>query len=126
MSKFIKSSTVKKGFENALAGLKWAFTNQMNFRIHLLVTFLTVFMGFCFKISYMEWLVLLTAFYSVIALELVNTSIEQATDAITREFNPIIKKAKDTSAAAVLIYAFYAVLIGFIIFGPKILTLLNS
>ena len=126
MNIFIKPHTIKKGFQNALCGLKWAFTTQMNFRIHLFITLLAISLGIYLKVSYLEWLVLLTAFYSVIALELVNTSIEQATDAITRQFNPIIKKAKDTSAAAVFVYAVYAVLIGLIIFGPKILVLVNQ
>lgn len=122
MVKFIKKSSVKQGFKNAFAGLFWAFHSQINFKIHSLFVLLTIGLAIIFKISYQEWLIIISTIATVLVLELINTSIEQTTDAISKnEFNPIIKRAKDVSAAAVLIYALYAIIIGVLIFGSKIL-----
>jgi diacylglycerol kinase len=125
MQKFVKKRSIAQGFANAFAGLNWAFKSQINFKIHIFAVILVLVISLFFSISYLEWLVVITVIFTVLALELLNTSIEQTTDAVTQDFNPIIKKAKDTSAAAVLIYSIYAVLVGLLIFGPKILNNLN-
>ena len=120
MAQFIKSHTVKAGFKNAFAGLFWAFKNQLNFKLHLVAFLLVLTTSLLFKLSQMEWLVILSVSFSVITLELINTSIEQTTDAITTEFNPYIKRAKDISAASVLMYSLYAVIVAMLIFAPKL------
>lgn len=120
MKKYIKIKSVKQGFINAFNGLIWAFHSQINFKLHTIGLVLTLFFAFFLKISYYEWLIILTVSVGIFTLELLNTSLEQTTDAITDQYHPIIKKAKDTAAAAVLIYALYAILIAGIIFSPKI------
>lgn len=126
MDKFIKIRTVKQGFINAFSGLFWAFGSQINFRIHLLGLLLAVFGAFFLKTNYYEWLILLTVITGVMTLELVNTSLEQTTDAITDRYNPIIKHAKDTAAASVLIYAIYSLIVAALVFGPKISQLITN
>jgi undecaprenol kinase len=125
MEKFVKKRNVIQGFANAFSGLNWAFKSQINFKIHILAVIFVLLISFLFSINYQEWLIVITVIFTVLALELLNTSIEQTTDAVTENFNPIIKKAKDTSAAAVLIYSIYAILVAVLIFGPKILNNLN-
>ena len=61
----------------------------------------------------------------VISLELVNTAIEAVVDLCTQEYHPLAKIAKDTAAGAVLISAIASVVIGLIIFVPKILSLVS-
>lgn len=124
MDKYIKVRTVKQGFRNAFAGLGWAFKSQVNFKIHALGLLVSVALAYLLKINYYEWLMLLTVITGVLTLELVNTSLEQTTDAITPEFHPVIKRAKDTAAAAVLIYALYSLIVAILIFGSKINQLL--
>jgi undecaprenol kinase len=126
MDKPKKVRSVKQGFINAFAGLNWAFKSQINFKIHLLGLLTALLISLILKINYCEWLIVLTVITGVLALELINTSLEQTTDAITDQYHPIIKKAKDTAAAAVLVYALYSVLIGLIIFWPKINRLLSN
>ena len=60
----------------------------------------------------------------VIALELVNTAIELTVDLAMPEIHPKAKAAKDIAAAAVLVSATCSVIIGLIIFLPKIINLL--
>ena len=71
-------------------------------------------------------MVYLTLFGLVMALELVNTSIEAVVDLVTEERKPLAKIAKDTAAGAVLIAAIMAAIIGCVIFVPKVMQFLTG
>lgn len=126
MDKYIKIRTFRQGFKNAFAGLIWAFKTQINFKFHIFGLLVAIFLAIGFKINHYEWLIVLTVATGVLTLELMNTSLEQTTDAITDQYHPTIKKAKDTAAAAVLVYAFYSLIVALIVFWPKINQLLFS
>lgn len=80
-----------------------------------------IIFGFWLNISITEWCICIALFGLVISLELVNTAIETVVDIAMPEKNEKAKKAKDISAAAVLISALASAIIGVIIFIPKIL-----
>ena len=82
---------------------------------------LVVLAGFFFEISKIEWCICLLLCGLIMALELVNTSVEAAVDLVTEERKPLAKIAKDTAAGAVLIAALFSAVIGCIIFVPKIM-----
>ena len=113
-----------KSFGYALDGLKYAFKYEQNIVAHTIATILVIIFGILLKISFIEWLILALIIGLVIATELINTSIEAVVDLITLEKNSVAKVAKDTAAAAVMVFAIIAVVIGLIIFIPKILALL--
>ena len=115
-----------KSFTYAFDGLKYAFKYEQNILVHTLATILVIIAGIFFKISLTEWLVLALIIGLVIATELINTSIEATIDLITKEVHPLAKIAKDTAAAAVLVFGLTAIVIGFIIFLPKILVLIGG
>ena len=108
-------------FKNAFDGLKYAFLYEQNLTVHILATIIVIIMGFLFKISIQEWLVLFLIIGLVIATELINTSIEATIDLITDEINPLAKIAKDTAASAVLVFGLTALVVGALIFIPKII-----
>lgn len=110
-------------FKYAFQGLKYAFIYEQNILVHTLATILVIIAGIIFKISTLEWLVIFLIIGLVIATELINTSIEATIDLITDEINPLAKIAKDTAAAAVLVFGFTALAIAFVIFVPKIIKL---
>ena len=110
-----------KSFSFALEGLKYAFKYEQNILAHTLATILVISLGFVFHISYTEWLIIFLIIGLVIATELINTSIEAVVDLITKEKNPLAKVAKDTAAAAVMVFALIAVVLGLMIFVPKII-----
>ena len=123
--KFKKSKpSLLKSFYYAFQGIKVNILTERNLAIHFLVMLLVIVCGFVFKISVTEWLICILLFGFVITLELMNTAIETAIDICMPEINPKAKLAKDTSAGAVLVLAIVAVVIGIIIFGPKILDLI--
>ena len=111
-------------FKYAFEGLKYAFLYEQNLTVHILATIIVIILGFIFKISVFEWLVLFLIIGLVIATELINTSIEATIDLITDEINPLAKVAKDTAAAAVLVFGLTALIVGALIFIPKIIILL--
>ena len=115
-----------KSFSYAIDGLKYAFKYEQNILVHTLAMTLVIIAGFIFKISLFEWLVLFLIIGLVIATELINTSIEATIDLVTKEIHPLAKIAKDTAAAAVLVFGLTAIVIGCIIFIPKILVLIGG
>ena len=114
-----------KSFKYAYEGLKYAFKYEQNILVHFLATILVIIAGIFFKISMTEWLVLTLIIGLVIATELMNTSIEATIDLVTKEVHPLAKVAKDTAAAAVLIFGITALIIGLIIFVPKFIELIG-
>lgn len=115
MQKFIK------GFGYAFAGLGHALKTQLNFRVHCLALVLVVLLGWYFKLTAQEWLWIALACGFVLASELFNTAIEVLVDLVSPEIHPKAKIIKDVSAAAVLIAAIAAMLVGLLIFVPKII-----
>ncbi|MBK8398010.1 MAG: diacylglycerol kinase family protein [Leptospiraceae bacterium] len=120
-----KFSIVKrlKSFIYALNGLKILILEEHNARIHLFAAICVVIAGIVFKISSLEWTAIIFAIGFVIALEIINSAIENMADFISPEKNEQIKKIKDLSAAAVLVGAITAFVIGLIVFIPKLSTL---
>ena len=91
---------------------------ERNFRIHL--TCIGYMLGFLlltdwFVVSRAEWALLLLACALVLSLEIVNTALESTVDLATQERHPLAKRAKDAAAGAVLVAAFFAVLVGLVI-----------
>lgn len=110
--------------QHALDGLIWAFRTQPNFRVHTVVSLIAIILGMFLSLTPIEWVVIIFTISLGIVIELLNTSIEAATDLITDQFHRLAKVTKDTAAAAMLVYAFGAVLVGIVIFLPKLLVLL--
>lgn len=95
-------------------------------RIHLIVAALVVLFGLIFCISKVEWIVCLLCMGLVFGTELINTSIENIVDLVSPDHHPLAGKAKDIAAGAVLMSAIFSVIIGLIIFIPKLLNLFTT
>ncbi len=107
-------------FRYAFRGLSDLFRRQPNARIHLLAAVSVVALGIYCQISRMEWIALSICISLVLALEALNTALEYLTDLISPEFHPLAGKAKDVAAAAVLLAAAGAVVVGLLIFIPRL------
>lgn len=108
-------------FQNAFRGIWTALSTQANIRIHFILASLVIFAAVYLQLSISHILVLVLTISMVILAEMLNTAIEFLSDAVTLEDNVYIKQAKDVSAGAVLISAIFAVIIGLVVFVPKIL-----
>jgi diacylglycerol kinase len=109
-----------KSFAYAFAGIKSFFYSQHNAWIHFLATAVVIFLAIVFQVSNADAMALTGAVGFVWVSELFNTAIERIMDFISVERNPKIKLIKDLSAAAVLIAAISALVVGCIVFIPKI------
>lgn len=105
-------------FRYAFQGLADLFRTQPNARIHLLATAVALALGWYFEVSRMEWVAIIICIALVLAMEAVNTALEYLTDLVSPEFNPLAGKVKDVAAAAVLLAAIGAVIVGLKIFVP--------
>lgn len=106
---------------HAVDGLIWALKTQPNYRIHLMLSAVSIIFSFVLRISYFEFLLIVFLITVGLVIETLNTGLEQTTDAIDRKIREDIKIAKDVAAAAMLIYAMGATAIAGMIFLPKIL-----
>ena len=115
-----------KSFGHALKGLKLLFLSQRNAIIHLCLIGLAVILGVLLKISFTEWAIIVLSSGMVIAAESFNTALEKLSDTIHPERNEGIGSAKDIAAGSVLITAIAALVVGIIIFLPKLYSWVNS
>lgn len=113
------------GFGYAFEGIFEVMQSQANFKIHLFVAFITIVGGFYFSISTLEWCLIVGSIALVLSAETFNTAIEHLTDLASPEYHVLAKKAKDAAAGAVLLIAIGVVIIGLIIFLPKIISLFS-
>ena len=105
-----------KSFMYAFRGIGYQLAYERNFRIHCFAA-LTVLLLSCFyDFTSVEWSLLVLQICLVMGSESLNTAIEQTDNKITREKSRHIRNAKDTAAAAVLIFAIGAVAIAFFLF----------
>ena len=92
-------------------------------KIHVGIAVLVVLMGLYFRISVYEWMVCVLCIGLVFSSEMFNTAIETIVDLISPNVHPLAGKTKDIAAGAVLITAICSVIIGILIFLPKVLNL---
>lgn len=112
-----------KSFGYACAGLKVLFREEHNSWIHATATIFVVAAGFFFRISRIEWIAVLIVIGMVFSSEIINSSLERTADFVKAERDDRKRDIKDLGAAAVLVSAIIAALVGFIVFLPKVISL---
>jgi undecaprenol kinase len=111
------ASSFKFGFE----GIGAAAVKERNVKIHIVISGFVILAGFVFSISKYEWIAIILSIGGMISMEMMNTAIERTVDMYTKEYHPLAKQAKDIAAGAVLVFAIASVIIGLIIFLPRLL-----
>lgn len=104
----------------AISGIWQVLISQQNARIHFAATLLVLSASILLDISRVEWMALLLVMGFVWAAEIFNTAIEDLVDLISPENTPSAKRIKDISAGAVLVSAVISILVGLLVFGPRI------
>lgn len=107
-----------RSFAYAGRGLGHLLRTQTNARIHLAAALAVVLLGFWCALERNEWLWLVLAIGLVFVAEGFNTALEHLADAVQPEYHPLVEKAKDVAAAAVLLAAVTAAIIGLLLFAP--------
>ncbi len=112
-----------RSFNHAFRGIGIIFKTQHNAWIHGVVALIVALLGIWLRISAGEWMVIILTIAIVLAAEGFNTALEIDIDLTSPEEHPFARDTKDVAAGAVLIAVFGAIIIGLIIFLPKILAL---
>jgi diacylglycerol kinase len=121
-----KNQSLKEAFVNAFNGVKFVYNTQRNAKLHLLVTILVVMVGIFFNLSLPQWIDIVLVIGLVWAAECMNTAVEKLTDLASPEYHILARIAKDCAAASVLMTSITAVIVGLLIFIPKLIILINS
>lgn len=110
-----------RSFGYAIQGLQISISIDQNVRFHLIVGFLVLILSLFLRVPKAELMFVIFAIFFVIITEMINTAIEEMTNLIRIEHSKEARIAKDVAAAAVLLAASFAVIVGIVVLVPKIL-----
>jgi diacylglycerol kinase len=114
-----------RSFACAGRGFRDMLRSHHNARVHAVATLVVIVAGMLFRLSLSEWCMITMAIMAVWVAEALNTACEYLIDLASPSMHPIAGKAKDTAAAAVLIAAIGATIVGAMVFGPHVLQLVS-
>ncbi|OGH04029.1 MAG: hypothetical protein A2W22_00170 [Candidatus Levybacteria bacterium RBG_16_35_11] len=120
-----KSNNLGDSFKYAFRGIGFALRYNRNLRVHFLIAFFVIIASIFFRVNAFEMGILGVMILVVISSEMINTTIEEMTDLITKEHKEEAKIAKDVAAGMVLVSAIGSIIVGILIFVPHILKLLR-
>lgn len=114
-------------FEHAISGWWFVIRTQRNAWIHMLVSILVILLSFLLKIDAASWVFIVLAIAMVWIAEFLNTALEAVVDLATnRQHHELARVGKDVGAAAVLIAAVTSIIIGLLILGPPLWSVIVS
>ena len=112
-----------KSFTYAFMGIIESLRTEQNLLFDFIYAIITIVLGILLKLSIIEFAIVLLAVGLVISLEMVNTAIEYAIDMAMPEIHPLAKISKDVAGGAVLVSAIMALIVGLLIYVPKVIAL---
>ena len=124
-----KTYSIKRfcnSFKYALQGIKSAYKTEQNLLFHTIVAILVVILGIVIDLSYIELSVVFLVIGLVITAEMINTSIENAIDMAMPSIHPLAKASKDIASGAVLFSAIIAIIVGSLIYIPKLIEFIKT
>jgi diacylglycerol kinase len=115
-----KIAQLRLSVKYALSGVKYVFMHEQNFRIQIYISLVVILMSYVLGVRKYEFIVLLLLIFSVLTLELVNSSLEKFFDIVNPRLRHHVQVAKDIMAGAVLLTSVLSVIIGVLIFWPYV------
>lgn len=122
---FFGMNKTVRSFSFAARGFRYVLRGERNFQIELFVAGVVLLGMFVFDLSVLERIALVLCIVWVLTLELVNTAVERIMDVLQPRIHPYARIIKDVMAAAVLVSAGGALLVGLVIFFPRIFDLFS-
>lgn len=109
-----------KSIGYAFKGAFMLITTEASLKVQFVIGILVTIAGFYYELSTTEWIIQTLTIALIMSIEGLNTAIEELSDFIHPERHPKIGLIKDLAAGAVFIFAVAAVIVGIIIYVPKI------
>ena len=119
-------SRFSKSWQDAFRGVLFVFRHEQNFRIQILVGFITFAFGFWLRLRAAEFIIIALLVLLVLILEFLNTALEKFLDLVKPRLHYHVEVIKDVMAAAVLLASFGSVIIGLFIFIPHLVELVSQ
>lgn len=116
----IRIGRLIKSFKYAIHGLIKTFKEEQNFKIHSSIALLVIVLGFYFKITRIEWMMIIFIIVLVMLMELANSAVERIADVLKPRLDTYVKEIKDISAAMVLLSSLLAIGLGILVFWPYV------
>lgn len=110
-------------FAEAFLGFARAIREQSSFRVHIPAGVIVLALAVVLRCTPLEWCLLITCIAGVVAAEIFNSSLETLFHALDDATKNRMRGCLDQAAAAVLVISIGALVIGVIIFVPKLLAL---
>lgn len=110
----------------AIEGILWAVKSERHLRYHFVAALAVLLMALFFRVTALEFFLLVLAAVLVIFAELMNTAIEALVDLVTDEYHELAKRAKDVAAGAVLVTSVGAAILGYLVLSGYIFPLFDS
>ena len=107
----------------SINGIRCYARDGKSILIYLFCAIIEIILGFVYHINGLEWILIICILGFILCVELLNTAIEAACDAITKEHNELIKIAKDCGSGATFVLFVTAIILNIIIFAPKVAAL---
>jgi diacylglycerol kinase (ATP) len=114
---------ILRSFGYAFAGIIAIVRTQPNFVVHLVAAATALMLAAMLEVPAGEVAILVLTISAVLAAEAFNTALEALADVVSPAIHPLVKRAKDVSAAGVLITAIGALCVGILLFLPRLLRL---
>ena len=109
-----------QSFRHAFRGWFYVMQTQRNVWIHGVIAVIVFILGLWLRLPPRDWAVIILTAALVFTAEFINTSIEVTLDLASPDTHPLAKIGKDVGAAAVLVSALAAILIGLLLLGPPL------
>jgi len=111
-------------FKNAFDGLCYSLRTQPNFRLMVIIGVIVLLASFLLGLSRIEITIIIAAIFIVILTEMINTTIESITNLVTHEWRKDAKVTKDVASGMVLVAVCGSIIVGVLIFGPKLMAII--
>ncbi len=115
----------KRGFrssvKNCIDGLKFVNINEDNFKREVFIGIITLILSYILKVNRIEFIIIVVMISLVLVTEIINTATERLVDLVSPGYNKIAGEVKDIMAFAVLLMCFFSLVVGMVIFIPKII-----
>lgn len=109
-----------RSFGFAWRGIITSSRHETHLQFHWIAALLVTSTSWLLDLNRYEWITVVLCVVLVLAAELFNTAIEHLTDLVSPNYHPLAQKTKDAAAGAVLLIAMGVIVVGAVVFLPKI------
>ena len=126
LSREKRKRTFSSSVKDCLNGFKFININEDNFKREILLGIIALVLSYLLKIDKIEFIIIIIVIGLVLVSEIINTAIERLVDLVSPKYNKLAGEVKDIAASSVLLMCIFSLVVGVIIFVPKIINLLGG